>query len=406
LEELLSAQREAILLTIDSVISRLELEQSSLERELNSVAGKISTVPENERLNRDIERSRRVVEAIYLLLSEKKETTAISLAITTPKAKVVDYARASSSPIFPKTNTIYLSALIIGLIIPFVLIYLKTLFYNKIENRADVEALLSNAAILGEVPKLDKDENDVIVENDRSILAESFRIVRTNLQYIISSTATEKSPVILVTSTIKGEGKTFVSFNIASTLAYTGKKVVLIGGDIRNPQIHRYVDRSIVKQHGLTEFIVNQDLEVKDLIINQPINKNLDLIHSGTIPPNPAEMLLSDRVGDLIQELKTLYDYVIIDSAPTILITDTFLINKYADVTVYVTRANFTDSVLIRYIDELIATSKLKNVAIVVNNVKIANFGYGRKYTYDYTSDSSTWITKFKKFLGIEKSHK
>ncbi len=163
---------------------------------------------------------------------------------------------------------------------------------------------MSNVAILGEVPKLDKDENDVIVENDRSILAESFRIVRTNLQYIISSTAREDSPVVLVTSTIKGEGKTFVSFNIASTLAFTGKKVVLIGGDIRNPQIHRYVDRSIVKQDGLTEFIVNQDIEVRDLIINQPINKNLDLIHSGTIPPNPAEMLLSDRVGDLIQELK------------------------------------------------------------------------------------------------------
>jgi capsular exopolysaccharide synthesis family protein len=403
LEEELSKMRQAITISIDNYLNKLSLQQKSLERELNSVAGKISTVPENERLNRDIERTRRVVEAIYLLLSEKRETTAISLAITTPKAKIVDYARASSAPILPKKPIVLLACLVIGVLIPFSFIYLKTLFYNKIENRNDVEGILSNAAILGEIPRLVKGEADVIIENDRSILAESFRIVRTNLQYVISSTVSEETPVILVSSTIKGEGKTFVSYNIASTLAYTGKKVVLLGADIRNPQIHRYVERTMVKGNGLTEFIVNQALDVSDLIIKQERNKNLDLILSGKIPPNPAEILLSDRVGFLIEELKKAYDYVIIDSAPSILITDTFLINKYANVTAYVTRANFTDKSLIQYINEMIETKKLRNVAIVVNNVKVSNFGYGRRYAYDYISSKKSWFIRLKESLGIRK---
>jgi capsular exopolysaccharide synthesis family protein len=402
LDSKLEEIRQSIKLSLDNHLSQLRLRQKSLKQELNSISGKISSVPENERLNRDIERTRRVVEAIYLLLSEKKETTAISLAITTPKGKVVDYARASQIPIFPKRNIVLLASFIVGLLIPFSLVYLITLFYNKIESRIDVEKLLKDAAILGEIPKLDKAESGVIIENDRSILAESFRIIRTNLQYIISSTVGKKAPVILVTSTIKGEGKTFVSYNLASTLAHTGKKVVLVGGDIRNPQIHRYVERSISKSTGLTEFIVNDTLEVSDLIIHQKDNPNFDLILSGTIPPNPAEILLNDRVGELLDQLKQEYDYVIIDSAPTILITDTFLINKYADVTVYVTRANYTDKELIKFLDEMIVSKKLENVSVVINNVKIANFGYGRRYTYDYTSGKKTTWVKLKTMLGFK----
>ncbi len=404
LKQQLDDLKGVLSLSIQGNIESLQLQKASLLNERGNAFQKVVTVPENERLNRDIERARKVVEAIFLLLSEKRESTAISLAIATPKAKVVDYAIASTVPVYPRRNIIYLAALIIGILIPIGLIYLRQLLYNKIENRKDVEDVLSDATILGEIPRIDKDESDSITLNDRSILAESFRIVRTNLQYIIASLKKQdQSPVILVTSTVKGEGKTFVSYNTALTLAYTGKKVLLIGADIRNPQIHRYIGKTNLASNGLTEFLINDQLTLSELLTTHSENKNLDLVHSGKIPPNPAELLLSDRVKKLIDEARMKYDYIIVDSAPTILVTDTFLINKFADVTMYVTRANYTDKVLLNYLQETIDDKKLDNVSLIVNDVKVSNFGYGRKYSYEYTSRNKGIIDYFKAYFTKSK---
>ncbi len=396
--------KEVLKLSVSGNIESLQLQKASLLGERGNAFQQVETIPENERLNRDIERTRKIVETIFLLLSEKRESTSISLAIATPKAKVVDYAIASTVPIYPKKKIIYSAALIFGLLLPIGLIYLRQLLYNKIENRKDVEDVLSDATILGEIPRIDKDENDYITLNDRSILAESFRIVRTNLQYIIASLKKQdQSPVVLVTSTVKGEGKTFVSYNTALTLAYTGKKVLLIGADIRNPQIHRYVGKTNLASSGLTEFLINDQLTLSELLTTHSENNNLDLVHSGKIPPNPAELLLSDRVKKLIEEARMSYDYIIVDSAPTILVTDTFLINKFADVTMYVTRANYTDKVLLNYLQETIDDKKLDNVSLIVNDVKVSNFGYGRKYSYEYTSRNKGILDYFKAYFTKSK---
>jgi tyrosine-protein kinase Etk/Wzc len=285
---------------------------------------------------------------------------------------------------------------ILGLLVPGVFIYGVSIFYNKIVSRKDIEKYLPNINILGEVPKLDKDSNDYIQLNDRSVLAESFRILRTNLQYKLNAVSHDHTKVVLVTSTVKGEGKTMVAVNLANTFSYSGKNVLLIGGDIRNPQLHRYFDKVSKRTRGVTDFLTDNHLKLKDLIIASSTNQSLDILLSGPIPPNPAELWMQDRTKTLFEEAKDLYDLVIVDSAPTILVTDTLLINKYADVTAYVTRANYTDTSLLQFVSDAVKDGKLKNVAVIVNNVKLANFGYGNKYGYAYGEEKRTLWSTFK----------
>ncbi|WP_339686721.1 polysaccharide biosynthesis tyrosine autokinase [uncultured Nonlabens sp.] len=402
----LNSLKQSIILSLNNIINSMSIQQESLIKELNKVSGKISDIPENERINRDIERDRVVVEAVYLLLNQKRETTAISLAVTAPKAKIVDFALASATPISPKSKIIYLAMLVLGTLIPVAVVYGRSIFYNKIESRTDVERGLPNITILGEVPKLDKDSSDYIQMNDRSILAESFRILRTNLQYKLNAVQHDNTKVVLVTSTVKGEGKTLIAFNLANTFSYSGKKVLLIGADIRNPQLHRYSDTLSKRTPGVTEFLTDDSLKLKDLTITSSVNKNLDIILSGAIPPNPAELWMQDRTKTLFDEAKENYDVVIVDSAPTILVTDTLLINKYADVTTYVTRANYTDTSLLQFVADTIKEGKLSNVAIVVNNVKLTNFGYGNKYGYAYGEEKKTFWSAFKSKFQKKRSFK
>lgn len=397
LKSQLDAAKNAVTSTLDGYTKQLDIRLSGVAGEFSKVGGKIATVPLSEKLNRGIERNRSVIESIYLLLSERREATAISLAVTAPKAKIVDEAYAPSTPVSPKPRIVYLASLIVGLLIPFGIIYLKGLLYNRIESRRDLEKALPNLSILGEVPKIDKNETDQIVQNDRSILAESFRILRTNLQFKLSTIpVTERATRVLVTSTVKGEGKTFVSYNLAATLANSGKKVVLVGGDIRNPQIHRYLDARNKNISGVTEFLVGKVDNVKQLIAPIDAVPGLDVILSGAIPPNPAELWMQGRTAALFEQLDALYDIVLVDSSPTILVTDTLLIKDYADVTVYVTRANYTDKPLLQYIKELVDGNKLLNVGLVINDVKSMNLGYGNKYGYTYNADTKTRLERFK----------
>ncbi|GAK91058.1 tyrosine-protein kinase Wzc [Nonlabens ulvanivorans] len=397
----LSSLKRGIFSSLDAYINGLNVEKSNLLRQSNQISANISQVPNNEKTSRSVERNREVVEAIYLLLREKQETTAISLAVTAPKAKIVDAGYASDIPVSPKPKIILLAALILGIIIPLGLVYLKQIFYNKIESRKDLERNLPQVSILGEVPKLESDAKDRIIPNDRSVLAESFRIIRTNLQYKLGALNHDDTKVVLVTSTVKGEGKTTTAFNLASTFAYSGKKVLLIGGDIRNPQLHRFFDASLKRKKGVTEYLVNSDLKLKDLVVPVDDNSNLYMLLSGSIPPNPAELWMQSRTKDMVEEAKAMFDLVIIDSAPTIVVTDTFLINKFADVTVYVTRANYTDRGLLEFISDTIEDGKLTNVAAVINSVKLTNFGYGNKYGYSYSADKKTFKDKIKEKLNF-----
>ena len=258
---------------------------------------------------------------------------------------------------------------------------------TKVENRKDVENELKGMSLIGEIPLIKGDTDQIIKANDRSVLAESFRILRTNMQYFfVNKTKEDQNRTIFVTSTIKGEGKTLVAFNLALTLSHSGKKVALVGADIRNPQLQRYMPKEVRKNKGLTEFIIQEDLGVKEVITASKF-KNIDIVLSGAIPPNPAELLMLPRVENFFTELKENYDYVIVDTAPSMLVTDTLIISKYSDVTLYVIKANHTDKKLLGFTKETIADGKLKNVALVLNGVKMNNFGYGNKYGYAYSED-------------------
>ncbi len=284
-----------------------------------------------------------------------------------------------------------------GLGIPFVIIYIRRLLNNKIERREDVEKITKTIPIVGELPRIAKGDSDLIEENDRSVLAESFRIMTTNLQYLLVNAKNEgKGYCIYTTSTVKGEGKTFTSINLAMTLANTGKKVILIGADLRNPQLQRY-DTESKSAIGVSDYLVNEDHRLESLIHDSKFHPNLKLFLSGSIPPNPSELLRQSKFGRMIHELREQYDYVIVDTAPSMLVADTFLISKYADLILYVTRAGYTEKKLLHFAVDAQNDGKLHDVSFVINDVKTANFGYGNKYGYAYGQSKPSLWERFKR---------
>ncbi len=388
--------RSNILGSLKNTSNSLKVAMKDLNIQESSMNSKLAQVPQKEKIFRSIERQQTIKEQLYLFLLQQREEASISLAATSPKAKVVDLAYSSQSPVSPKTSLIYLGALLGGLIIPFLGIYGTKMLSTKVTNRKDVESHLPTTPIIAEIPKIQKGESELIQDNDRSIMAESYRIFRTNLQYLFINKLEDnsKGKSLIVTSTVKGEGKTFVAFNLALTLALTGKKVVLVGADIRNPQLQRYLPDNEKSKKGLTEFIVYEDLEMEEVISQSKYHKNLSIVLSGAIPPNPAELLMQKRTSVLIERLRDEFDFIVMDTAPSMLVTDTILINKLADITLYVVRAGFTDKRLLDFPHDAINDGRLTNVAIVLNNVNLNNFGYGNKYGYAYGRQERSFLKR------------
>ena len=384
---------------LQSLINTRNAYQVSL-RDLNygesRLNRKIEEVPAKERIYRDIERQQSIKEQLFLFLLQQREEALISLSANPSKAKVVDSAYSSREPVAPNRLMTYLIAVVFGLVLPFTGIYLFSIFNNKIPNREELERLIRNISILGEIPRISKNSEDVVGPNDRSIMAESFRILRTNLQYFMRNNDLSQSArmTIFVTSSITNEGKTFVAFNLATTLALTGKRVVLVGADIRNPQLHRYLKNGDKNRKGLTEYIADDSLTIDDLTAKSDNSDYLDIILSGAIPPNPAELLLRQRAQSFFEEIKGRYDYVIVDTAPSMVVTDTLLISSLADLTLYVVRADYTEKKLVGFINEAGRDKKLKNIAVVLNGVSENNFGYGNKYGYKYGQEKKTLLKR------------
>ena len=341
-----------------------------------------SSIPGKEKILRAIERQQTIKETLYLFLLQKREEAYVTKAITTPSIKVVDYAITNYIPISPKRSIIYLAALLVGLLIPFAIVYVLLLLDTKIHGKPDFERLAPDVPVVAEIPFIKEDQR-IITNNDRSTLAESFRILRTNIIYLLPLKKEGECPVIFTVSSIKGEGKTFVSLNLALTMSTMDKKVLLVGGDLRNPQLHKYLNIN-KNRIGLSNYLYDASTDWKSLI-NENIFDNpfLNIIFAGSVPPNPAELLSNGRFEDLLTILKKEYDYIIVDTAPTILVTDTLLISKLADLTVYITRADYTDKKLITYSRDLKVQGKLNNMAYVVNNVG-GEKGYGYAYGYGY----------------------
>jgi len=344
---------------------------------------KFSSIPNNEKILRGIERQQNIKETLYLLLLQKREEAAINVAITSSSIKVIDYALSSSSPVAPKKGTFYLIAILLGLFIPFIIIYLNLLLDDKLHTKEDILKLTKNKIILSEVPHIDT-ENKLTGLNDRSILGESFRILRTNLTYIFPLQQDKNAQTIMITSTIKGEGKTFMALNLAISFSLMSKKVLLIGTDMRNPQLHNYlkVKKSVL---GLQEYLHDNAVEWSNTVNKNYLdNANLDIILSGIIPPNPAELLSNGRLEKLIEEAKKEYDFIILDTPPTLLVTDTLIISPLVDTTLYVVRADFTPKKILEFSVNLSDKGKLKNMAYVINNVGSNYKGYGYSYKYNY----------------------
>ncbi|SFN74118.1 GumC family protein [Salegentibacter flavus] len=370
--------------SISSTRRSINVRINELNQRENRAQGQFSNFPGLEKGMRSIERQQQIKEQLYLFLLQRREEAAISFAATASVARVVDPAYTIEEPVDPKPWLILVAGFVLGLIIPILIIFIKNFLDTKVHHKGDLHPLTKTIPFLGELPRIKSDQNELIGVNDRSPLAEAFRILRTNLAYLIQNKGKERGEIIFVTSTIKGEGKTFVSTNLARTLSTTNKKVLLIGADIRNPKLHKYSDRA-VEDKGLSDYLHNYEVGMEDIIV--PTNKNdisVDIIMSGAIPPNPAELFMSDRMGDLLKRASKLYDFVIVDTAPTMIVTDTLLISPLADTTLYIVRAEHTDKKILDFPKDLKNQGKLKGLAVVLNDIDYSKFSYGANYGYSY----------------------
>lgn len=389
-------QIESLKSNVTSSLKRLQtnltIEKKDLKAKIDSFNSKIGKIPVQERQFRVIARQQKVKEELYLYLLQKREETAISLSATEPNARVVDLAKALKEPVSPQKNIIYFAALLLGLFIPFVVIYVNDLLDNKIKSRLDLDGK-TNIPFIGDIPTSDS-PLEVMKPESRSSSAEALRIIRSNLDFMINKDTENRAKTIFITSTVPQEGKTFVSANLAATFALSGGKVLLIEMDIRCPRLSKYLD---IPEKGVTNYLSSKDLKLEDLIIKQKGYDDFYVMSAGNIPPNPAELLMNKKVDTFFEFLKTQYDYIIVDTAPVSVVADTILIAKYADCFVYVFRANFLGKRMLSIPNRLFKERKLPNMCLLLNDTdpkKGNGFGYG----YGNKSLKKYWYQNFLNF--------
>ncbi|KFF02583.1 GumC family protein [Chryseobacterium luteum] len=367
---------------------------AQLQNQITNSNGVIEKVPGQTKVYRGIERQQNLKEQLFLFLLQKREENAINLSVDVPKAKIVNPAFTEDIPVSPKKDIIFAGAFFLGLLIPFAMFYLLFSLDDKIYSRDDIKER-SGLGVLVDIPSLKDDENHLVQKNDFSELAEAFRVLVSNLKFVLPTKDSAK--IIMVTSSVKGEGKTLVSVNLALTIANKNGRALLIGSDIRNPQIQRY-DSEPVKRKGLTEFLYDESVDVSELIHTSYSNPECDIIYAGAIPPNPQELLSNGRYQKLIEQMSSQYAYIVIDSAPLMLVSDTLSIVDVADATLYVVRSGVSKNILIDFANDLVRDSKLNNVSFIVNDVTRRAGGYGYNYSYGYgysqTKDKKSWWNK------------
>lgn len=375
-----------IIKTINVYQAQLRSSLKKLNAEKNLAGALFSKLPEKEKMLRSIERQQSIKENLFLLLLERREEAAIKLAATAPSVKVIDFALTEKKPISPKKKIVYPLSLLLGLFAPFMVLYIRFSLDTKIHDRSDIEKLGTGIPIVAEVPLL-KGEKSFSKANDRSVLAESFRLGCAHIDHILPKKGQGQGQVIFVTSSIKGEGKTLIAYNLSLAYASMKKRVLLIGADLRNPALNDHFDSK--KSTGLSDYLNDSTMNWKSCIRDGLFNKEYHQVcFSGAIPPNAAELLAGSRFGVFIEQAKKEFDYIIVDTAPTLLVTDTLLIAKYADLSLYVVRAGFTDKRLIDFSKNLNDSRKLSNMAYLLNDVGLGNsknynYGYGYGYGVD-----------------------
>lgn len=382
LESQIGSIKDNINASIYTYTKQLKVSLLQQQVDYSKSSDMVLEIPGNEKILRSIDREQKIKENLYLLLLQKREESAIAYAVTAPSIKIIEYATAGVSPVAPKRNIIFLVALFLGLAVPFSIIFIYNLLDTKIKDSNDPVFRNSQIPVIAEIPFF-KDFRIFKDKNDRSVHAESFRILSSNTDFSLPIKERGVGQVILITSSIMGEGKTFIATNLSLAYASYNKKVLLVGADMRKPKLHLSFDITKVDK-GLSTYLHDSNSHWRDVVVkNNPYNENLDIIFSGIIPPNPSNIISNGRFDSLINAAKLEYDYVIIDTTPTIYVNDTFLVADNADLTLYITRQDYTEKKLIDYAATLQDSVKLKNIAFVFNGIK-EKIGFGSSYKYSY----------------------
>ena len=394
LDTSIRAMKSNVQAAINGTLQGLLIVKADLEREAGRFSRRISDAPGQERQYVSIARQQEIKAGLYLMLLQKREENAITLAATANNAKIIDEPVATGGPLSPKPNMIYMIALVLGVGMPVGVIFLIGLTKFKIEGRGDVEKL-TRLPIVGDVPLTNEKAGSIAVfENQNTLMSETFRHIRTNLQFMLEN----DQKVILVTSTVSGEGKSFISSNLAISLSLLGKRVVIVGLDIRKPGLNKIFNIPR-KEQGITQYLSNPEKNLMDFVQPSDVSKNLYILPGGTVPPNPTELLARDGLDKAIETLKKNFDYVILDTAPAGMVTDTLLVGRVADLSVYVCRADYSRKAEFTLINELAADNKLPNICTVINGLDLQKkkygyyygygkygkyYGYGKRYGYGY----------------------
>ncbi len=408
MQEDLAREKSRIFQNIQSAKSNLSVRYNTIASLGSRSAGQLANLPPIDKGLQEIFREQQVKVNIYTFLLQRREEIALQKTLATPTARLIDNP-SGSGPVAPRKMTIYGIALLIGALVPAVLIFLKRLIFPIFKDKDDVERA-SDVPILGEVSLAEKKEGKVVLgDNVSTPIAEMFRLLRNNMQFVL---ATNEKKVILVTSSLSGEGKTFIASNIALSFALTGKKVVVVGMDIRRPVLaHLY---NLTNDEGVTTFLSGKNTSIQEIVHKTDIHENLSVIPGGPVPPNPNELLLSENIKLMFEQLRANYDYIIVDSAPIGVVSDSYLIAPYADMQLYVVRANYSTKKCLKVMHHAIGTGRLSNCYIVLNGVNVKSssynyrryghygrygksYGYGYGYTHDEKPTLKSILKKIKR---------
>lgn len=379
LDQQISNLRKDMLSNLINTRRSLLISRSELQKRGNRFVGEIKEVPATEKIYLDLARQQQIKQELYVFLLQKREETAISKTSNISNSKVIDPPKSEPMPFSPNKMLFLMIGAILGLAFPFSVLYLQDLLNTRVVTKEDVTTM-TNIPIIAEISNSKSIDSVVIRSDSRTAIAEQFRALRTNLQFFMNG---KDEKVILLTSSMSGEGKSFVSLNLANVLAISGKKVVVMEMDLRKPNLSNKLD--IDNSFGFTNYIISPDIKPSDITVPSKIHDNLFLISSGPIPPNPAETILNGKMDLLIDSLKENFDFVIIDAPPIGIVTDAQLLSKYANLTLYLLRQRYTFKSQLNIANDIYVNSKMNKIALLINDVKeSSSYGYGYGYGYGY----------------------
>ena len=385
----LEAMRKSIISSIDNLMESQNVQMSTLKNIEKESTSRIAANPSQAKYLLSVERQQKIFETLYLFLLQKREENELSKAFTAYNSRTITPPHGSSGPIAPVRNRILMIAFVIGLLVPIVIIFLKEILNTKVRGRKDLDGL--GFPLIGEIPSYGRQksrlqllkkvvENEklvVVKEGKRDVINEAFRVLRTNLEFMTEKSA--ESNVLLVTSFNPGSGKSFLSMNIAESLAIKGKRVLAIDGDMRHSSLSAYINSPKV---GLSDYLAHKVDKLSDIVMKTDHHKNLSVIPTGTTPPNPTELLFDDRFAELITTVRKQYDYVFIDCPPIEIVADTQIIEKFVDRTLFVVRAGLLERSMLSELRDLYEEQKYKNISVILHGTESKGSRYGYLYGY------------------------